>query len=112
MKAEFENADQALFPNQFVNARLLLDVARDATVIPSVAIQRGNEGPFVFVVKPDQSVAMRRVKVGVTAGDNAAIEEGLAVGELVVVDGADKLREGSKVQTRENQPERTRTRRS
>jgi membrane fusion protein, multidrug efflux system len=97
LKAEFPNTDYALFPNQFVNARLLLDVQRAATVVPSAAIQRSARGPFVYVVKPDRTATARPVKVGVTEGDDVAIDEGLAAGEQVVVDGADRLREGAMV---------------
>jgi membrane fusion protein, multidrug efflux system len=97
LKAEFPNGDYALFPNQFVNARLLLDVRRAATVVPTTAIQRSAKGPFVYVVKPDRTATARPVKVGVTEGDDVAIEDGLAVGEQVVVDGADRLREGATV---------------
>jgi multidrug efflux system membrane fusion protein len=98
LKALFANDDRMLFPNQFVNARLLLDVKRSVTVIPTVAIQRGSQGAFVYVVKPDQTVAMRPVKLGPAQGDEAAVESGVAPGDLLVVDGADKLREGSKVE--------------
>ncbi len=98
LKAQFANEDSALFPNQFVNAKLLLRVEKDATLIPTVAVQRGTQGPFVYVVKPDQTVGVRPVTVGATQGDDAAIASGVAPGELVVVDGADKLRDGSKVE--------------
>ena len=98
LKAQFANEDSALFPNQFVNAKLLLRVEKDATLIPTTAVQRGAQGPFVYVVKPDQTVGVRPVTVGATQGDDAAIATGVAPGELVVVDGADKLRDGSKVE--------------
>jgi multidrug efflux system membrane fusion protein len=97
LKAVFPNTDNHLFPNQFVNARLQLDVKRGATVVPAVAIQRSPRGPFVYVVKPDQTVEARPVTVGVTDGDDVAIDTGLSVGERVVVDGADRLRDGSRV---------------
>jgi membrane fusion protein, multidrug efflux system len=97
LKAVFPNTDHALFPNQFVNARLQLDVTRGATVVPAVAIQRSPRGPFVYAVKPDQTVEARPVTVGVTDGDDVAIDTGLSVGEPVVVDGADRLRNGSHV---------------
>jgi multidrug efflux system membrane fusion protein len=108
LKAVFGNEDRMLFPNQFVNARMLLDTKQGATIVPSVAIQRGSQGPFTYVVKPDQTVAMRPVTVGPTQGDDAAIESGLAPGDLVVVDGADKLRDGAKVevQTAQAAPKR------
>src|SRR5689334_7903415 len=98
LKAVFSNDDRMLFPNQFVNARLLLDVKRDAVVIPTVAVQRGSQGTFVYVVKPDQTVAMRPVKMGPAQGDEAAVDSGVVAGDVLVVDGADKLREGSKVE--------------
>jgi multidrug efflux system membrane fusion protein len=98
LKAEFPNRDNALFPNQFVNVRLLVDVLRDATLVPTAAIQRGTQGTFVFVVKEDQSVTVRPVKAGPMQGEKTALTEGVAAGEWVVVDGVDKLREGGKVQ--------------
>jgi multidrug efflux system membrane fusion protein len=97
LKAKFDNEDGVLFPNQFVNARLLLDVKKGATVVPTVAIQRGAQGPYVYVVKPDQTVSVRQVTVGATQGDDAAIDNGVSPGDLVVVDGADKLKDGAKV---------------
>jgi multidrug efflux system membrane fusion protein len=97
LKAKFDNEDGALFPNQFVNARLLLDVKKGATVVPTVAIQRGAQGPYVYVVKPDQTVSVRQVTVGATQGDDVAIDTGVSPGDLVVVDGADKLKDGAKV---------------
>jgi multidrug efflux system membrane fusion protein len=101
LKAVFPNDDSELFPNQFVNARLLLDIKRDVTLVPSAAVQRGPKGPFVYVVNPDeQTVGVRVVTVGVMQGEEASIETGLAAGESVVVDGTEKLREGSKVEVR------------
>ena len=97
LKAEFPNDDNALFPNQFVNARLQLDVHRGATLVPSAAVQRGTQGQFVYVVKPDQTVDARPVRVGVSEGDAVSIVSGVAPGELVVVDGADSLRAGRSV---------------
>jgi multidrug efflux system membrane fusion protein len=100
LKAVFPNEDGSLFPNQFVNARLLLEVKRDMTLVPSAAIQRGAKGTFVYVVKEDKTVAVRPVTVGVSHGEDASINSGLAPNELVVVDGTEKLREGSKVEVR------------
>ena len=97
LKATFPNTDNRLFSSQFVNARLLLDVVRNATVVPAAAVQRGTRGVFVYVVKPDQTVAVRPVTVGVADGDDVAITAGLTVGEPVVVDGADRLRDGARV---------------
>lgn len=98
LKAQFPNTDFALFPNQFVNIRMLLDTRQGATVIPSAAIQRGSKGLFVYVVKQDNTVTVRNVKTGPTEGDVTAIEDGVASGETVVVDGIDRLREGAKVE--------------
>ena len=100
LKAVFPNEDSALFPNQFVNARLLLEVKHGLTIVPSAAVQRGAKGTFVYVVKEDQTVSVRSVAVGATHGDDASITSGLSPDELVVVDGTEKLREGSKVEIR------------
>jgi multidrug efflux system membrane fusion protein len=97
-RAEFDNKDHLLFPNQFVNARLLLDTKRGATVVPAAAIQRSPQGTFVYLVKEDQTVTVRQVKLGPSEGDETAIEAGLAPGDRVVVEGAERLREGSKVE--------------
>lgn len=100
LKAVFSNDDHELFPNQFVNARLLLDVKRGTTLVPSAAIQRGAKGTFVYVVNEDQTVGVRPVSVGVAHGEESSIDAGLAPEEQVVVDGTEKLREGSKVEVR------------
>ena len=97
-KAEFANADESLFPNQFVNVRVLLDVLHDATVIPTSALQRGANGLFVYVIATDRSVSVRAIKTGPTEGERVAVTSGLQIGETIVTDGADKLREGSKVE--------------
>lgn len=98
LKAQFPNTDYALFPNQFVNIRMLLDTRKDAVTIPTAALQRGSKGLFVYVVKSDNTVTVRNVKTGPTQGDITAIEDGVASGETVVVDGIDRLREGAKVE--------------
>jgi multidrug efflux system membrane fusion protein len=98
LKAQFANDELSLFPNQFANVRMLLDVRRDAILVPGAAIQRGTPGTFVYAVKPDNTVSVRVVKPGPAQGENVSIEEGLAAGEMVVVDGADKLRESAKVE--------------
>ena len=98
LKGQFSNEDGALYPNQFVNARLLLETLRGATVAPYPAIQHGNQGAFVYAVTADNTVAVRPVSLGPVDGDDVAIESGLVPGDLVVVNGADKLREGVKVQ--------------
>jgi multidrug efflux system membrane fusion protein len=97
LKAVFPNSDNELFPNQFVNARLLLDVKHDAVVVPQAAVQRGQQGTFVYLVKQDRTVAVVPVTAGLTEGDNISIDAGLSEGDTVVVEGADKLREGSVV---------------
>jgi len=100
LKAEFPNKNNELFPNQFVNARLIIEVKRDAVIAPSQAIQRGPQGTFVYVVKADQTAEMRPVTLGVSQEGNTSITSGLSVGELIVVDGADRLRDGSKVEVK------------
>jgi multidrug efflux system membrane fusion protein len=102
MKAIFENTDYALFPNQFVNIHLLVDVAKGAVIVPVAAIQQGPQGSFVFLVKADNTVTVRVITSGPTQEDNIAIEDGLSAGDVVVVEGADKLKEGSKVTVASN----------
>jgi membrane fusion protein, multidrug efflux system len=97
LKAQFPNTDNRLFPSQFVNARLLVDTRRGATVVPAAAIQQSPRGSFVYVLRPDRTVGVRQVTVGVTDGDDVSIERGLTVGEQVVVDGAERLRDGAAV---------------
>lgn len=97
LKAVFDNNDSMLWPNQFVNARLLLDVKKNATVVPAAAVQRGAEGTYAFVVKADNTVEVRQVKVGVTEGNLIAVTQGLNPGENVVTDGQDKLQAGTRV---------------
>ena len=99
-KAEFPNDDSSLFPNQFVNARLLVDTRRGAVIVPAATIQRSPTASFVYVVHDDQTVEMRNVMPGPVEGDNASVESGLKPGELVVIDGVDKLQQGSKVEAR------------
>ena len=104
-KAVFQNEDRVLWPNQFVNIRLLLETRHDAVTVPVAAVQRGNQGTFTYVVKPDDTVEPRMVKLGVTEGNIASIESGLKAGELVVTDGQDKLQPGAKVEVqRGNRP--------
>jgi multidrug efflux system membrane fusion protein len=102
LKAVFPNENLALFPNQFVNIRLWLDTERNTTIIPAVAIQRGPTGTFVYMVQPDNTVTVRPVKLGISVANNVSIQEGLQPGEKVVVDGAEKLNEGSKVILRQS----------
>lgn len=99
-KAEFANDDGSLFPNQFVNARLLVDVRHGIVTVPAAAIQHSPQSSYVYVVNDDQTVAMRTVVPGAVEGDNASVESGLQAGETVVVDGVDKLQQGTKVDAR------------
>jgi membrane fusion protein, multidrug efflux system len=96
LKAVFPNKDDSLFPNQFVNARLLVETERGATLVPTAAIQRNAQSAFVYVVNPDQTAAMRTVSVGTTEGNVTAVE-GLKPGDVVAVEGFDKLQDGVKV---------------
>jgi multidrug efflux system membrane fusion protein len=99
VKATFANDDEGLFPNQFVNVRVLLDTLHGVTVIPTSALQRSSTGLYVYVVNPaDKTVAQRVVQPGVTEGERVAIDSGVKPGEIVVTDGIDKLREGSTVE--------------
>ena len=97
LKAMFDNPDDALWPNQFVNVRLLLETHKGSIVIPSVAVQTGPQGSYVFTVKPDNTVAVSPVKVSFTQNNVASIASGVGPGDVVVVDGQDKLQAGSKV---------------
>jgi membrane fusion protein, multidrug efflux system len=97
LRASFPNTDEKLFPNQFVNARLLVRTIDNAALAPVAAIQHGAPGTFVFTIKPDNSIGVQKVQTGVTDGDRVQIVSGLKEGDTLVVDGADRLREGSKV---------------
>jgi multidrug efflux system membrane fusion protein len=97
LRAQFDNTDESLFPNQFVNARLLVDTLKDAIVIPTAAIQRGAPGTYVYLVQPDNTVTVRPIKLGPVAGERVAVVSGVEPGDKVVVDGGDKLREGAQV---------------
>jgi len=97
LKAVFPNTDSALFPNQFVNIRLLIDTKRNAVIVPAAAVQRGPDGTFVYVVPEDKKAEIRPITVGTTEGNDVQIEKGLEVSELVVVDGADKLQDKSRM---------------
>jgi membrane fusion protein, multidrug efflux system len=97
LRATFDNKDDSLFPNQFVNARLLVQEKRGVVLLPSAAIQRSSNATFVYLVKPDSTVTVRNITEGTTEGDNSEITSGLNAGDVVVMTGADKLQEGSKV---------------
>ena len=96
LKAIFQNGDLTLFPNQFVNARLLVDTQQDATLVPAAAIQRNAQNAFVYLIKPDQTAAVQNVTVGTTDGNTAAVQ-GIQPGDVVAMTGFDKLQDGVKV---------------
>ena len=98
LKAVFENKDSSLWPNQFVNVRLLVETRKNSTVIPAAAIQRGPQGAFVFIVKADKTVEVRPITVSFTQNNSSLITSGLQPGDIVVMDGQDKLQSGSKVE--------------
>jgi len=100
LKAVFDNKDGALFPNQFVNVRLLLDTHKDVTTMPTAGVQHGVPGTFVYLVNADNTVSVRKVVLGVTDGDRVEVTSGLVPGDRIVIDGADKLRDGSKINVR------------
>jgi multidrug efflux system membrane fusion protein len=102
LRGVFPNANGALFPNQFVNARLLVQEKRNVVLLPSAALQRTSNSVFVYLVKPDSTVTVRNVVVGVSEGDNSEITSGLTAGDVVVMTGADRLREGSRVEVQIN----------
>jgi multidrug efflux system membrane fusion protein len=97
LKAVFANQGNELFPNQFVNARMQVDVLKGAVVVSAAAVQRGPQGAFVYLIKADQTVEMRKVELGETSNGRVVVAKGLDPGDLVVIDGADRLREGAPV---------------
>jgi multidrug efflux system membrane fusion protein len=97
LRAMFDNTDMALFPSQFVNIRLLLDTLHNQIYVPAAAIQHGAQGTYVYVIDKDREANMETVTTGPTDGDKIAIDSGLSPGDLVVVDGADRLKDGAKV---------------
>jgi membrane fusion protein, multidrug efflux system len=97
LRATFPNSELNLFPNQFVNIKLQVDTMKGTNIVPSAAIQRGAPGTFVYLVKPDETVTAQPVTVGPDDGQNVAVTKGLQPGQVVVTDGADRLKEGSKV---------------
>jgi membrane fusion protein, multidrug efflux system len=104
LKAVFANRDNALYPNQFVNARLQVYTRKNAVTIPAVAIQRGSQGTYVYVVKQDKTVESRQVKVALTEGTVTVLDSGVNPGEQVVTDGQEKLQPGSKVEPQRTSP--------
>jgi multidrug efflux system membrane fusion protein len=97
LKAEMPNPQYKLFPNQFVNVRMVVNTLHGVVVVPSAAIQRNTQGAFVWVVRDDSTVTQRPVATGPTEGQDTAIESGVKAGERVVTDGVDRIREGAKV---------------
>ncbi len=104
LKAVFDNKDNQLWPNQFVNANLLLETRKNSTVVPTAAILRGPQGAFVYAVKPDSTVEARSVAISLTQGNTTVVASGVAPGDTVVTDGQDKLQTGSKVEPRNSTP--------
>ncbi len=102
-RATFDNRDNSLFPNQFVNTRLLLEEKQGVTLILNAAIERNSQLTYVYLVKPDSSVTVRPVTLGTIEGDQAEIVSGLAPGDAIVISGIDKLQEGSKVNAQFNE---------
>jgi multidrug efflux system membrane fusion protein len=100
LRAQFPNESTVLYPNQFVNIRLLLDTRKDVTTISTAGIQRGVPGTFVYLVNADNTVSVRPVQLGVTEGDHVEVRSGLTPGDRIVIDGADKLRDGAKINLR------------
>ncbi len=105
LKAQFDNADGGLFPNQFVNARMKLDTLRDMVIVPSAAVQRGAQGMFVYVVKADNTVELRPITLGPLDNQRQSIANGLRSDEMVVTDGVDRLRPGAPVTVASARPE-------
>jgi multidrug efflux system membrane fusion protein len=97
LRADFDNRDGALFPNEFVNAKLLVEEKRGVTLIPTAAVQRNSQKTYVFMVKPDSTVTVRTITIGTVEGDQSEITSGLAPGDVVVMTGVDRLNEGTKV---------------
>jgi membrane fusion protein, multidrug efflux system len=100
LRAEFANEARTLYPNQFVNIRMLLDTHKDVVTMSTAGVQRGVPGTFVYLVQDDSTVTVRPVKIGVTDGNRVEVLSGLQPGDRIVIDGADKLREGAKVVVR------------
>jgi multidrug efflux system membrane fusion protein len=104
LRAAFANTDNALFPNQFVNASLLVDTHRQVVTVPNAALQTGSIGSFVYVVDAGNTVSVRKVQLGAATADMTEITDGLKAGERVVIDGADRLRDGAHVTVPGAQP--------
>lgn len=100
VKAQFANQDNVLFPNQYLDARVLVDTEKNVVIVPVAAVQHGPDSTFIYVVKPDKSVEVRTITEGVEQGNSAVIEKGIKPGEMCVTDGVDKLQEGTRVVVR------------
>ena len=104
LKAVFDNKNNALYPNQFVNVRLLIDTLRNVVVVPGAAIQRGSQGTFLYVVKDSQTAELRLVQIKNTEGNDVALASGVQPGENIVLEGLDKIQDGGKVDVQSGQP--------
>jgi multidrug efflux system membrane fusion protein len=109
LKAVFDNKDSRLWPNQFVNADLLVETRKNSTVIPTAAVMRGPQGAFVYTVNPDKTVLDKPVTIALTQGDTTVIADGVNPGETVVTDGQDKLQRGSRIEPRAGTPSKSTT---
>ena len=103
-RAEFENKDEKLYPNQFVNVQLLVDVEKNVITMPAAAVQTGANGSFVYVVKEGAKVAVQPVTLGVADGGVVEVKSGVGEGDQVVIDGADRLRDGAEIKIADNKP--------
>jgi multidrug efflux system membrane fusion protein len=101
LKATFSNPEEKLFPNQFVNVDLLVNTLQGATLIPQSAVQRGAPGTFVYLVNPDQTVSVRKIALGPGDATNIVVTQGITAGNTIVIDGADRLKEGAKITVRQ-----------
>jgi multidrug efflux system membrane fusion protein len=97
LKAVFDNKNNGLYPNQFVNVRLLIDVLKNAVVVPASTIQRGSQGTFLYVVKENQTAELRQVTIKTTEGNDVALASGVEAGEMIVLEGMDKIQDGARV---------------
>jgi multidrug efflux system membrane fusion protein len=109
LKAVFDNRDNQLWPNQFVNADLLLETRKNSVVVPTASILRGPQGPYVYAVNPDKTVQDKAVTIALTQGDTTVVTDGVSPGDTVVTDGQDKLQRGSHIEPRGGPPTRSTT---
>jgi multidrug efflux system membrane fusion protein len=109
LKAVFQNNDDALFPNQFVNARLLVDTLRGVVIVPTASIQHGPQSAFVYVVTSDNTVQVHNIEARLSEGDQTAIRSGVAPGDVVVTEGVDRLQPGARVTVRRSDAGSART---